>query len=244
MRIISDAARVVVISYSWWAGLLGLAALILPEIAFKLWGIETDPYVLWWIAVGLSLFGLVGRLLIQTGGVWVNLTKIAATALVILALSVVAGRAASEADTLAIALPFIEQKEGMKTSAYLDIVGVPTICAGSTRGVKLGQRMTIEQCRALLRAEVIEYRAGLHRYFSAETKRHRLPAPRDAAFTSLAYNVGISAAGNSTATKRLNAGNVAGACEALTWWNKTGQRVVRGLVLRRAEERALCLREA
>ena len=47
--------------------------------------------------------------------------------------------------------------------------------------------------------------------------------------------------GDSTATRRLNAGNIIGGCTALTWWNKAGQRVVRGLALRRGEERDLCM---
>ncbi|WP_245943272.1 glycoside hydrolase family protein, partial [Rhodovulum viride] len=76
------------------------------------------------------------------------------------------------------------------------------------------------ECEALLRAEVRDYRARLLSHFSAETRARRLPSPRDAAFTSLAFNVGVASAGRSTATRRLNAGDVPGACEALTWWNK------------------------
>lgn len=78
--------------------------------------------------------------------------------------------------------------------------------------------------------EVAEYRAGLHPDFTNETIRDRLPAPRDAAFTSLAFNIGMAGAGKSTATRRLNADDIPGACDALTWFNKAGGRVVRGLV--------------
>lgn len=245
MQIITGARRVVILSYSFWAQFLGLLALTLPEVAFLAWGVETDPYMLWWVGVGLLAFGMIGRLIVQTGGVLVNLTRIASVAVLILLLSMLAARAqATEEETLAIAVPFIAAKEGKSNSAYLDIVGVPTICYGSTRGARIGQRLSDAECMALLRAEVIEYRWGLHRYFTAETKRYRLPPTRDAAFTSLAINVGIDGAGRSTATRRLNAGDVPGACDALTWWNKAGSRVIRGLVLRRAEERALCLRSA
>lgn len=242
MKLIADWRRVIALSISFWAQVLGLFALILPELAYGLWGIEFDPYVLWWIGVMLLLFGIAGRLVQQSGKAWVNLLRISAVALVILGLSVLAARAgpATEADTLAIAVPFIAEKEGMRLEAYLDIVGVPTICAGSTRGVVLGMRKTLPECTALLQAEVAEYRVGLHRYFTDETIRLRLPPRRDAAFTSLAFNVGISAAGKSTATRRLNAGDVPGACDAITWWDKAGKRVVRGLVFRRADERALC----
>lgn len=248
MRIIPDARRVVILSYSFWAQILGLLALILPEALFAVAGIEIDPYLLWRIGFGLLLFGIIGRIVVQTGGAVANLARIAAVVALILAASVALAsaspRPATEAETLAIAVPFIGQAEGKRNAAYLDIVGVPTICYGSTRGVKLGQRMTDAECTALLRAEVAEYRHGLHRYFSADTIRTRLPPPRDAAFTSLAFNVGIAGAGRSTAVRRLNAGDVPGACEAITWWNKAGHRVVRGLVIRRAGERGLCLRVA
>ncbi|WP_254054886.1 glycoside hydrolase family protein [Pseudophaeobacter sp. EL27] len=69
----------------------------------------------------------------------------------------------------------------------------------------------------------------------------RLPSERDAAYVSLAYNVGIRGIGRSTATRGLNAGGVAGGCQALTWWNKAGGRVVCVLVRRRTDEYRLCM---
>ena len=86
------------------------------------------------------------------------------------------------------------------------------------------------------------YRDGLHEYFTRETKGSRLTPERDAAYVSLAYNAGIRGIGRSTATRRLNDGDIVGGCKAIGWWNKAGQRVVRGLVNRRADEVQLCLR--
>ncbi|ARC87161.1 hypothetical protein B5V46_00185 [Rhodovulum sp. MB263] len=57
-------------------------------------------------------------------------------------------------------------------------------------------------------------------------------------------NVGVAGAGRSTATRRLSEGDVPGACEALTWWNKAGGRVVAGLRNRRTEEYGYRMREA
>jgi GH24 family phage-related lysozyme (muramidase) len=147
----------------------------------------------------------------------------------------------SEADALNEAVPFIAQEEGLRTKAYLDIVGVPTICYGSTRGVRLGMEKTRAECLDLLRSEVAEYRHGLHRYIKPAARLYHLTPKRDAAYTSTAFNCGIGAIGKSTAVRRLNAGDIKGGCEALTWWNKAGGRVVRGLVARRTRERALCL---
>jgi len=148
------------------------------------------------------------------------------------------------AATMAYAVPLVAKWEGLRTEAYRDPVGIWTVCYGETRGVERGDSYTEQECAAMLARRLHDYRDGVRRYFTADTKANRLPPTRDAAFTSFAYNVGIAGAGGSTATKRLNAGNVNGACEALTWWNKAGQRVLRGLVNRRAEEKALCLRGA
>lgn len=152
------------------------------------------------------------------------------------------GHVVSEERFLKVAVPFVGKWEGLRLTAYQDIVGVWTICYGHTRTVIPGETRTRQECDDLLGDELIEYREGLHRYLTAETLRTRLPVTRDTAYTSLAFNVGIAGAGKSTAVRRLNAGDVAGGCQAIGWWNKAGSRVVRGLVLRRAEEVELCLR--
>ena len=89
--------------------------------------------------------------------------------------------------------------------------------------------------------ELHEYWAETRIGFSEDTISSRLSRERDAAYSSLSFNVGWGGVRKSTATRRLNAGDIAGGCEALTWWNKAGGRVVRGLVNRRAEEVDLCM---
>jgi GH24 family phage-related lysozyme (muramidase) len=159
-----------------------------------------------------------------------------------LAATEVGAAPASEQQTLDIAVPFIAAKEGKRNAAYIPVPGdVPTICYGSTHDIRLGMTMTDRQCLALLQAEVAAYRLALHRYYLAHTIETLLPPARDAAFTSLGYNIGVDACGRSTAVRRLNSGDVSGACDAITWWNRFGKRVMRGLVDRRADERQLCM---
>ena len=149
-----------------------------------------------------------------------------------------------EARTMVVAVPLVARWEGLSLEAYLDRIASPpvwTICYGETEGVRRDEVRTREECEAGLRRGLVRYRNGLHQYFEAETRARRLTPERDAAFVSLAWNVGIAGAGGSTATRRLNAGDIRGACEALTWWNRAGGRVVRGLVNRRADEHRLCL---
>lgn len=247
MNLVSNWRRVVAISLSFWMQVAGLLVLIWPELKFAWTGQDSDPVLFWWLGVLLLVAGILGRLYEQSTSKWREWARIGGVAVVIFLLAMLLAttvRAAppTEDQTLAVAIPFIAQEEGEVLVAYLDAVGVPTIGSGSTRGVKLGMKITREESRALLRREVIEYREGLHRYFRPITINDRLTPSRDAAYTSLAFNAGIVAIGNSTATKRLNAGDIIGGCDALTWWNKAGQRVLRGLTLRRQREKALCMR--
>jgi GH24 family phage-related lysozyme (muramidase) len=140
-----------------------------------------------------------------------------------------------------IAFQLIAKWEGKRNEAYRDIVGVWTICYGHTRTAGPGQRKTDAQCKKLLISEIAEYRDKWLAYVNDKAKTYWLPPTRKAAYTSLAFNVGWHGAGKSTATRRLNAGDIDGGCEAISWWNKAGGKVVRGLVRRRTEEVALCL---
>lgn len=246
MKLVDGSRRIVAYSLSFWMQFFGLVALILPEIRYLLTGRDSDPYFLWWLGVGLLVAGLVGRIWQQGISPWREWLRILAVAAIVAGLafllaSEVRAAPATEQETLEIAAPFIAREEGVILKAYLDIVGVPTICAGSTRGVRLGMEKTRDECMALLRAEVAEYRRKLHRYFTETTIDARLPPPRDAAYVSTAYNCGVGSIGKSTATRRLNGGDIVGGCEALTWWNRAGGRVIRGLFERRKRERALCL---
>lgn len=131
--------------------------------------------------------------------------------------------------------------EGICARAYLDTIAEPdiwTVCYGHTDDVSPGDTYTIEACRTLLSATLRTYWAGWRVALEDDAP---LTVPRDAAFTSLAYNVGVGGVRRSTALRRLNAGDVAGACEAITWWNRAGGRVIRGLVNRRADEYRLCM---
>lgn len=246
MNLIDDWRRVAALSLSFWMQVAGFLVLIVPELRFMITGQDYDPALAWWIGMMLLLAGLVGRFFKQSLSTWREWVRIIVIALaVLLASAWLSGSAfaasASEIETLNVAVPHIAKEEGKRNKAYRDIVGVWTICHGSTRGVRKGMEMTDAQCTALLRSEVVEYRKGLHRYFTKATKQIRLTPKRDAAYTSTAFNCGIRAIGRSTATRRLNAGNIKGGCKALTWWNKAGGRVVRGLQMRRAREFELCM---
>ncbi len=62
--------------------------------------------------------------------------------------------------------------EGVRTVAYRDVVGIPTVCFGETRGVKIGDRYTLEECRVMLGEGVEHFEAGMR---SCLTSSDRIP---------------------------------------------------------------------
>lgn len=128
--------------------------------------------------------------------------------------------------------------EGLRTTAYRDPVGIPTVCFGETRGVHMGDSYTVAQCRAMLGQGLAEFEAGMTKCL---TDPEAIPDPSYAAFLSFAWNVGIGNFCNSTLHRRLNAGDLRGACNELLKWTRAGGRVLPGLVKRRQQERDLCL---
>ena len=125
--------------------------------------------------------------------------------------------------------------EGRSLMAYLDPVGIPTICEGITQGVKLGDQATPAQCDQLLQREL---RIAL----TAVDRQVRVPMPdtRRAALGSFVYNVGERQFSSSTLLRLLNSGDVRGACAQLSRWVYAGGKQLAGLVNRRAAERELC----
>lgn len=129
----------------------------------------------------------------------------------------------------------IKAFEGLRLKAYDDGVGVWTIGYGHTGpDVQPGMVITEEEAEALLRQDLDRFERAVSNALAVETKQAQFDA-----FVSLAFNIGSYAFQTSTALKRHNAGDLAGAAEAITWWNKAAGRVWPGLVRRRAAEAAL-----
>ena len=141
---------------------------------------------------------------------------------------------------VAAATVFVGGWEGLQLVAYRDVVSVPTICYGETRGVRMGDRATKEECDAMLAVGLSDFAAGIARCVPFDG----LPVPTQVAVVSLSYNIGQGAFCKSTVARKLREGDRAGACEAFMVWNKAGGVVWRGLTRRRAAERELCLRDA
>ncbi|WP_132256538.1 lysozyme [Methylobacterium segetis] len=123
-------------------------------------------------------------------------------------------------------------REGRRLKAYKDSVGVWTIGIGVTtidgKPVTAGMTITSAQCDALFDVTVA-------RYVSAVNKGLKVPVSQNVfdALVSVCYNIGIGAAAprsgflGSTFLNRINAGDMAGARDAILMWNKPAAIIAR-----------------
>jgi len=136
----------------------------------------------------------------------------------------------------AAAVVCLTQFEGFRDKAYIPVPGdVPTLGYGTTKGVKLGDTITKPEAIERLRADVNTFEGAIKQCVTVPLHQHEYDA-----FVSLAYNIGPGAFCNSTLVRKLNAGDYAGACAEISRWTRAGGREVKGLVSRRAAERAQC----
>ena len=142
-------------------------------------------------------------------------------------------------------LSMIERFEGCLLKASNKLDGVWTIGYGQT-GSYYGKRVRrgMTTTKALAHAWLRDH--SIKTYEDAVTQAVKVPLNQNQfdALVSFTYNVGVGALKQSTALRKLNAGDYAGAADALTMWTKCNGKVLAGLVRRRKEERALFLAPA
>lgn len=132
--------------------------------------------------------------------------------------------------------------EGLYRTAYYDPPGVLTVCYGHTGDVQKGKRYSVEECKALLAADML---AAVE---TVDRCQPGLPENVLAAFSDAVYNLGPTIAcdrSRSTAARFLATKQYDAACNQLPRWNKArvGGVMVElpGLTKRRLKERDLCL---
>lgn len=159
--------------------------------------------------------------------------------------------AAALAGTGSVLFPLMTD-EGFVPRPYVDNVGVLTDCYGETKGVVLGKVRNEAECRVLLKKRAAEFGSGI-----AFCMKYEPPLDSFRAFMRTSYNIGTYGFCSSTITRKINANDLKGACDAILMWNrgkasnpkrdcispvdKKGKCAIRGLNNRRTEERAQCL---
>jgi lysozyme len=130
-------------------------------------------------------------------------------------------------------------REGHRNEAYLDVKGVPTICAGHTSDhaypFKLGDTWSDEKCRAVYLHDRRQAVDAIERLVTVPLEPHQYTA-----LTSFVFNIGNGAFADSTLLELLNLGLYDAVPYEMRRWNKitvNGVKVVsRGLVNRRESE--------
>lgn len=140
--------------------------------------------------------------------------------------------------------PFTANFEGKKNKAYLDPVGIPTICYGYTPNVKLGDSYTDEECTTLLYKELAVAEKQVSGCIGNTAKSGTVyPATFVAAMTDFTYNVGGGAFCKSTVAKKAIAGDLKGACTETKKWIYAKGQVFKGLKTRRETLYPLCTKD-
>lgn len=127
----------------------------------------------------------------------------------------------------------LEQREYVP---YRDVVGILTVCDGHTgNDIIPGKRYTDEECDVLTQADMARISRQVDPYIKVNTTE-----TQRAAIYSFAYNVGATAAINSTLMKKLNSRDYVGACNELKRWVYAGGKKWKGLMNRRDVEYQVC----
>lgn len=136
----------------------------------------------------------------------------------------------------------IKSAEGLRLTAYPDPAtgGDPwTIGYGTTRGVKQGMRITVDQADQYLKADVARFEPELANLVKVPLTQNQWDA-----LMSFVYNLGSANLASSTLLKLLNVGDYARAAEQFPRWNKAAGKEMPGLTKRRLAERSLFLSAA
>src|SRR5690606_24208153 len=125
-----------------------------------------------------------------------------------------------------------------RAKAYQDTGGVWTIGYGTTDPTVAFEDNTIteDEAEQWLANDLAEAEAAVRVHTKIELTQEMFDA-----LVSFVYNVGPTAYKKSTLLKKLNKGDYLGAADEFPRWNKDNGKVVRGLTIRRAKERAMFL---
>jgi lysozyme len=147
----------------------------------------------------------------------------------------------------------IKHHEGVRQkpyrdSVYLWTVGVGHLMYDSQAKLPVDQRMAIqllpqdnrtfsmEEVNAILRSDLARFERGVSTFCPVPLTQGNFDG-----LVSFAFNVGLGTLQRSTLRQKVLRGDIAGAADEFLKYNKAGGKVLKGLVTRRNDERALFL---
>lgn len=131
-------------------------------------------------------------------------------------------------------LDLIKSFEGLRLEAYPDpgTGGDPyTIGWGSTKGVKKGMKITVQEAEQRLIMDLQDACKAVERYVTIPLNDNQF-----AALVSFTFNVGAGNLAVSTLLKRLNEGEYGSVPMQLMRWNRAAGKILNGLTRRRTAE--------
>ena len=95
------------------------------------------------------------------------------------------------------------------------------------------RQFTLEEADAVLSKDLERFIRGVSKYCPVITSQGQLDA-----LVSFSFNLGLGTLQRSTLRQKHNRGNFEGAAEEFLKYTKAGGKVLKGLVIRRKDERA------
>lgn len=139
---------------------------------------------------------------------------------------------------IGVAVMLLMSFEGKSNVPYFPVPGdALTICYGETHGVKPTDWYSDKQC-----LEKLQKRAEQFAFRVDSLVKTDISYNTRAALISFMYNVGETQFRKSTLLRKLNSGDVVGACNELPRWVYFKGRKLNGLIKRREIEREYCLK--
>lgn len=134
-------------------------------------------------------------------------------------------------------LNLIKNFEGLRLTAYKDVVGIWTIGYGHTRTAKSGMVISESVAESLLKADIIYAEEAVNTYVHVALTQYQFDA-----LVSLVFNIGTGAFSRSTLCKKINGREDQWRIGAeFLRWVYAGGKKIKGLENRRIEERRLYL---
>ena len=148
-------------------------------------------------------------------------------------------------------IDMIKHHEGVRYEAYrcpalLWTIGVGHVIVPAHARVPFADRKNLElpvewnrklsedEVNEILKQDLARFEAGVLRLCPTGLTQHRFDS-----LVSFSFNVGLGNLQNSTLRRKHNRGDYEGAAEEFLKWAKAGGKVLRGLLNRRQDEKAL-----